>query len=411
MIKPAIIAVGYNRPGSLGRLLDSIGNALYPFDDINLIISIDGGEESEECFKLAKNFKWDHGQKEIRHFSERQGLKKHMLQCGDLSEKYEAVIFLEDDNFVSRTFYYYIYDVVNHYKDHKDHEKITGFALYNFSWNGYIGMPFIPERNSYDVYFGQFDVSWGQCWTWPQWKKFKDWYEKNSGKLPQHADNIQDSILQWGEKSWSKYFAYYVVQNDLYYVMPYNSMSRNFNDVGVHTVFADSTNQVALSGASRRDYLFPDFKDAIKYDIFFERIFNSSLNINGISGNDICANFYGMKKNALGKKFLLTDRILNLRVVKSFGMRMRPVDANITYNISGDDIFLYEIDGSNIPDSESDFMTPKRREYEFQGYRLEELIRYISTKITSKRLIKILLKKLIRRALIILKINNSSPQI
>ena len=118
-----------------------------------------------------------------------------------------------------------------------------------------------------------------------------------------------------------------------------------------------------------------------------------------------------MKKNALGKKFLLTDRILNLRVVKSFGMRMRPVDANITYNISGDDIFLYEIDGSNIPDSESDFMTPKRREYEFQGYRLEELIRYISTKITSKRLIKILLKKLIRRALIILKINNSSPQI
>ena len=117
MIKPAIVAVGYSRQKSLNRLLNSINNASYPFDDINLIISIDGGEEAEECLTLAQNFNWQHGQKHVRHFLQRQGLRNHIIQCGDLSEKYGAVIILEDDIFVSPSFYYYVYDAVNYYKD------------------------------------------------------------------------------------------------------------------------------------------------------------------------------------------------------------------------------------------------------------------------------------------------------
>ena len=39
MIKPAIVVVGYNRPQSIKRLLESICEANYPFDDITLIVS------------------------------------------------------------------------------------------------------------------------------------------------------------------------------------------------------------------------------------------------------------------------------------------------------------------------------------------------------------------------------------
>ena len=45
MIKPAIVAIGYNRPKLMKRLLDSVGKAYYEEDDISLIISIDESEK------------------------------------------------------------------------------------------------------------------------------------------------------------------------------------------------------------------------------------------------------------------------------------------------------------------------------------------------------------------------------
>ena len=105
MIKPVIVAVGYNRPHCMKRLLESIGNAEYEIDDVTLIISIDESNKSDLVQKVAEDFDWKHGEKIIRRFPERQGLKKHIIQCGDLSEKYGAVIILEDDLYVSPGFY------------------------------------------------------------------------------------------------------------------------------------------------------------------------------------------------------------------------------------------------------------------------------------------------------------------
>lgn len=52
--KIPIVAVAYNRPTSLSRLLNSISFAYYPSNyDIELIISIDYSG-SDECLKVAE---------------------------------------------------------------------------------------------------------------------------------------------------------------------------------------------------------------------------------------------------------------------------------------------------------------------------------------------------------------------
>ena len=154
------------------RLLMSVNKAYYSVDDITLIVSIDECASSDLVEKVARSVGWDHGELIVRRFPQRQGLRKHVIQCGDLSEQYGAVIILEDDLLVFPSFYQYTYEAVNFYNGDK---KVSGIALYGHAWNGYSDLEFKPMQNEFDAYFGQFSITWGQCWTRMQWKNFKDW--------------------------------------------------------------------------------------------------------------------------------------------------------------------------------------------------------------------------------------------
>ena len=343
MIKPVIVAVGYNRPDSMKRLLTSIVNAYYPFDGIDLIISIDESSKSDEVQKVAESFIWNQGEKIIKRYPERQGLRRHIIQCGDLSEKYGAVIILEDDLVVSRSFYLYTYEAVNYYAGNP---KVAGVSLYSHAWNGYANTQFLPVKNEFDVYFGQYGISWGQCWTYNQWNNFKNWYFVHADKLPEKNYAMPSAILRWSAQSWGKYFTSFIVVNDLYYIMPYTAMSTNFSEAGQHNSITDTTHQVSLQQGKKVNYKFPEWENGIKYDIFFERIFERD--IAGIPANDICVNLNGMKLDTLGRKYILTTGKQNhTENIASFGIVMRPIDANIDYNISGNDIFLYNVDGND----------------------------------------------------------------
>lgn len=54
----AVITVGYNRPDSMQQLLNTVVNADYENDKVDLIISIDKGERQSEIIKVAENIKW-----------------------------------------------------------------------------------------------------------------------------------------------------------------------------------------------------------------------------------------------------------------------------------------------------------------------------------------------------------------
>ena len=87
----AILVVGYNRPDSIEQLLQSLMRADYGKDQVDLVISLDKGQRQQDIVSVAEAFDWIHGEKVLRVFSERQGLRNHIIQCGDLTEKYDAV--------------------------------------------------------------------------------------------------------------------------------------------------------------------------------------------------------------------------------------------------------------------------------------------------------------------------------
>jgi len=337
MYSPAIIVVAYNRLKPLERLLKSIQEAVYSHDNITLIISIDYEKHNDNVVEIADKFQWNYGSKLVKRHSCNLGLKKHIIECGDYTNEYGSIILLEDDLYVSPYYYEYAEKALTRYGED---ERIAGIALYSHEWNGYANREFMPIYNGYDVYFGQFSVTWGQAWTKKQWKLFKDFF--NNNKILEDDFQIPGGIWKW-KKSWSKFFVYYIKHYNKYFVMPFQAMSTCFSEPGVHSGMIDTRHQVNIS-MGKRDWRFPDFECGLHYNLFFENEDLYNKLPGGIDRKELCIDLYGIQ-NKFYKcyRYVVSPHILNQKIVKSYGMEMRPLDLNIWCEIEGKHIFLYDM--------------------------------------------------------------------
>ena len=389
-MNPAIVAVGYNRPDSMRRLLGSIAKGRIPYDDVTLIVSIDESPQSDEVEAVARAFAWTHGEKIIRRFPERQGLRPHILQCGGLTEQYGAVIVLEDDLMVAPDFYEYVKQALEFYRDDP---KIAGVSLYSHGWSEFAYKPFCPKNNGYDAYLGQFTASWGQCWTHSVWGKFMEWYkDQNDELLLEKGNFLPGQINLWSKNSWAKFFSNFIVEKDLYYVVPYVAMSTNFSEVGQHCINAVNTFNIPLQMGLKDTYRFCGFQSAVRYDMFLERLNLEGLEELSVDCDDLCVNLIGNKPHANGKRYYLTmGKPLAKKIVRSYGLQARPIDMNIEYQIPGDTIRLYDMT-VDAPVQKMKTAFYDEMKYYLYGHGRKQLRRY--ARIVTFRLYKAKFRKL-----------------
>ncbi len=336
-MKIAVVAVGYNRPKSLSRILSSVSVADYEDDVVDLIISLDKGDRQAELVDLAKSIEWTHGEKRIRVFSERQGLRPHILQCGALTSEYDAVVVLEDDIAVSVGFYSYCKQMLEYYGND---DRIAGISLYKHRMCPGNGLIFDPAEGKYDVFFMQYAQSWGQCWTKNMWDGFYRWYQDNSGDIV--ADETFPAyIARWNKASWLKYYDKYVVETNKFYVYPYKSLSTNHTDVGEHALVAQPDFQVPLL-TEPMDYRCVSLDEGIKYDIFFERLDICDKVLCEFNGKKIL-DLMGLKTNFEKGDYLISVQSLPYKVIKELKLQYRPIEDNLLKPFEGKGIFVYDL--------------------------------------------------------------------
>lgn len=373
MKKPAIIVVAYNRPRSLNRILQSLSEAQYETADIPLIISIDHGD-NEEVISLAKQFEWQHGTKTVVCQEKNLGLKKHILQCGDLTRQYGDIIMLEDDLYVAKTFYGYACAALE-FAEGREH--IAGISLYNHLFNVHARELFEAVNDGYDNWYFQFASSWGQAWSEKQWQGFRSWLEQNDGKTLT-ADNVPANVSGWSDKSWLKYFIKYMIDNDCYFMYPRISYTTNFFDEGTHSERAQTDFQVPLSEGIRRAFCFSDLSESeAVYDAFFENIRLKKML--GVSEEEIQIDLYGYQQTK--KRYILTPKSLSYRVVKSFGCKLRPMDLNIIKQIPGDELFLYD---TSIEEKAPVTDQARRLLYYYRGFKVRYMKDIIRERLKRK---------------------------
>lgn len=332
----AIVVITYNRINSLKRLLNSLDKAKYNGNEITLIISIDNSG-TREIANFANQFRWEYGEKIIIEHPKRLGLKNHVLSCGRLTKDYEAVVILEDDIYVSPYFYSYVIETIDKYGAE---ENIAGISLYTHLWNMFANRPFIPQDNGKDAYFMQCAQSWGQIWTRRMWTQFYDWYLDNNHELLPDKE-VPYNITSWPKSSWLKYYNYYIIKTNKYFVYPYIALSTNFTDSGTHNKEPMNSYQVPILWCEKEEYQLPEFnKSELRYDIFFEiEGIGQSL---GIDEKELCVDLYGNKSNISQKRYWLTTKLANYKIINSFALQMRPHELNILADLRGDEIFLYD---------------------------------------------------------------------
>ena len=324
----AVVVVCYNRPASAKRLLDSLNVANYPNANIPLIISVDCSE-NEEMYDLARNFEWKHGPKYPVIHAERLGLKKHIYECGDLSEYFKAIILLEDDLFVSPFFYSYVHKTLDKYGDDS---RIAQISLYKNESNGYVGLPMSYMQNGSDVFLMQDVSTWGECWTESMWNQFKKWR---------------------------------------YVLYPNMPVTTNFSDAGEHGGDNNSIVQVNLLQGDL-EYRLKDYGQLVKYDIYFNNeVLYEWL---GLSREDLCLDVYGFHNNVKGCRYILSTRVLPYKIVRSFALNMRPIELNVKYKIHGNGLCLYDTSVSAETKTSGYYSTVVP--YFLKGFDMRLLIKY-----------------------------------
>ena len=334
-IQPAIIAVAYNRPHSLSRLLGSLKRANYAqAKDITLIISIDKSN-NDNVYAVASDFEWPHGEKKIIRHEQNIGLRKHIISCGDLSDMYGSVIIFEDDMFVGPGFYSFARQAL---KKYSNDAKIAGISLYSYTYNEFARAPFMPVADGFDAYFMQVPSSWGQIWTQEQWDKFKNYYNQAEKLIEDHK--IPPKVYSWPTStSWKKYFYKYIAENNLYFVFPKVSHATNFGDAGTHFRNDVQNFQVPIFYCSKTvEYKLPSSDESSnKYDTYGEPKPELLKSIGVDFPFEYEVDLYGLKNlDGFDKPYFLSIKPCR-EPQRSFGLRLMPMILNIADNIHGTD--------------------------------------------------------------------------
>lgn len=332
----AIVVICYKRLEGIKRLLHALERVDYDNRmDINLVFSIDNSG-TDEVENFAASYQWPYGPKVVRTFSKRQGLKNHILQCGNFTNEYDIVVALEDDIFVSDSMYQYAYKAVEFYEED---DNIAGISLYSFqkNWLKWL-LRFEPQPCEYDTYFLKVAQSWGQVWTKKKWEPFKDWLSINSAF--EKDLTLPSALNQWPETSWLKFHDRYCIETNRYFVYPYVAVSTNCSDAGEHSKKTISDHQVDLM-YGKKEYKFQPFsQNAIRYDEFMER--EGIGKYLQISDENLSVCLWGTRPESTYKRYVLTVDELPYKCVKSFGLSLRPIELNVIYGFDGKDIKLFD---------------------------------------------------------------------
>jgi hypothetical protein len=336
-VLPAIVVNAYNRPAALARLLNSLQQAVYLVAaQVPLVISIDRGGDPE-VHRLAENFAWPHGPKTVTLQEQHLGLVQHFFACGDLTRRYEAIVYLEDDLTVSPVVYAYAAPALAFFQQD---DRVAGLSLDGLWFNGYTQQPFVPLLDGSDAFFVQVPYTQGLAFTRAQWEHFEAW-RRSALAAASPTVPLHEAWSRFDREEWFPLLARFVITRDRYFVFPRVSQATGWGDAGTHFTWASRFFHVPLQRGKRvYDFKTLDEAEAV-YDSFFE-LQPDRLNrlTDQLRGYDYTLDLYATKSRAnLRAEYVLTSRRCRNPIV-SFGKTAWPLEMNIVERVPGTGIAL-----------------------------------------------------------------------
>lgn len=316
-----IAVLGFDRPSSLSRLLNSLKGVESTDCGADLLISIDGGG-NPSCIDVANAMVWEHGNLRVIQQPKNLGLKEHVERTTDLVEDYDGIIILEDDlsvssellNFCSKAHEYY-----------GAKSEIAQISLYSPSYNPFGLTSFVPAKSKFDLYFCRVPSSWGQFYTRDSWQSYRNWRKRTSDVSTNSAAPSQ--IDGW-RYSWKKDFFHYVSSQKKWVAHPYTSFSTNHGEIG--TNYRDSTKLLEVPMEYfRRSYHFGPIDECALYDEWYQPTHTMLKNYGFTFQHPFDVDLLGYKPfEEVKSKYLLSTRNCAKPILQYSSERM-PLEMNL----------------------------------------------------------------------------------
>jgi len=322
----AIVITAYNRAEPLASLLQSLNNLqVNEGVSIPLVISIDN-HGTPEVNKIAEDFKWKYGEKEVIIRQEKLGLVKHFMWVGDQTERFEHVVFLEDDLLVAPHLIDYAEQAIRFYEDI---DEVAAGSLYSPMLNEATKTKFYQLDDGNDVFFLQHPY-WGNIWFKKKWLLFKEYlktYKENPSILPRH-------FRKW-QKSFKKIYVQYLLETGRTVVIPRSSLVTNNGCGGLHSDVGLYQYQVTMNLGSKKYQLIAPDKSYSKYDA------NEDIYPDILKHYNPMLMDYDFLVDLTGEKdYYNTPYVLTIKPSKKnilcFSSLMKPTELSVCLNEKGD---------------------------------------------------------------------------
>ena len=87
------------------------------------------------------------------------------------------------------------------------------------------------------------------------------------------------------------------------------------------------------------DFRFPTFPNATVYDSYNENI--NLYEILGVTSSNTILDLADNKKKYGDKRYLLTTKLLNYKILKSFALEYHPIEMNVIMNNEGEGMMTF----------------------------------------------------------------------
>ncbi|XP_074569298.1 uncharacterized protein LOC141825938 [Curcuma longa] len=222
-----------NRATSLQRLLQSLQDAYYLGDEVQLTFNMDS-KVDEATLQLVGSFSWAQGPKRIRRRIIQGGLIRAVSESWYPTSNDEFGLLLEDDIEVSPYYYLWIkYALLAyHYDPQVSLPQLSSIALYTPRlvevvkerprWNA---TEFFKRIHPNTPYLHQLPCSWGAVFFPKHWREFYAYMgARFTEDAKQNPVQIPKSRTNGWQASWKKFLI------DMMYLRGYVSLYPNFPD-------------------------------------------------------------------------------------------------------------------------------------------------------------------------------------
>lgn len=322
-----IVISAFNRPKALTKLLNEIKNAKFISTRIDLIVSIDGG--GCDMNDAIGDFDWNFGSFSVIRHENNIGLARHFFYCGDLCLKLGPVVFLEEDMIISPFFESYVLASIEAFEDDPN---IAAICLSNFEFDESSRTHLTPILDGSDTFFSRLPY-WGKIWLPKKWKLFKRWYSDTIDDLDRFQKTLPTAVESWPSSSFKKIFITYLIDQNLFCLMPRNALASNAALAGIHAKSMPQY-QVPLLMAEKKWTIKPFDKSLAVYDEYSEILQCRIKKLNpALSAYDFDVDLRG-KRKFFSCEYVLSSRGASENIYE-FNDNMKPQEMAVIGNHIG----------------------------------------------------------------------------